>query len=86
MATQTFVPSKLYEYIAANRPILAVTSGGATKLQHEGLSGVTLEAVRSALRRRQSRPSSRTGLNPDSAARQLSQVFLRDGRGDATAW
>lgn len=25
----TFVPSKLYEYIAANRPILAVTRGGA---------------------------------------------------------
>ena len=25
----TFVPSKLYEYIAANRPILAVTGGGA---------------------------------------------------------
>jgi glycosyltransferase involved in cell wall biosynthesis len=25
----TFIPSKLYEYIAANRPILAVTRGGA---------------------------------------------------------
>ena len=25
----TFVPSKLYEYVAANRPILAVTRGGA---------------------------------------------------------
>jgi glycosyltransferase involved in cell wall biosynthesis len=36
----TFVPSKLYEYVAANRPILAVTRGGALErlLVRRGLS------------------------------------------------
>jgi glycosyltransferase involved in cell wall biosynthesis len=36
----TFVPSKLFEYIAANRPILAVTRGGALErlLRGRGLT------------------------------------------------
>jgi hypothetical protein len=62
----TFVPSKLYEYVAANRPILAVTRGGA-------LDGL--------LRRRQLTPWIYRPEDPAAIAQGILNLYERHERG-----